>query len=118
MQEKEKKAALALQLQKEHDLRLKKALQLEINKKEKIETTITKEENIKKQDSILLIKTPEVNFDYKLWYMRRDSKKASKVVIDLMKKYPAMIVEIGTHSDMRGNSKYNKDLSQSEISLF
>lgn len=112
MQEKEKKAALALQLQKEHDLRLKKALQLEINKKEKIETTITKEDNIKKQDSTLLIKTPEVNFDYKLWYMRRDSKKASKVVIDLMKKYPAMIVEIGTHSDMRGNSKYNKDLSQ------
>ena len=44
--------------------------------------------------------------------MRRDSKKNSRVVVNLMNKYPDIIVEIGTHSDMRGNKKYNKDLSQ------
>ena len=29
-----------------------------------------------------------------------------------MDKYPKMVVEIGSHTDIRGNSKYNKDLSQ------
>jgi outer membrane protein OmpA-like peptidoglycan-associated protein len=29
-----------------------------------------------------------------------------------MKKYPKMVVEIGTHSDIRGNNRYNLELSQ------
>ncbi len=110
--EEERKAALALQQQKEHELRAQKAEQLEVDRKKKIKQAIAKEKDIVKENGELVIKTEEINFDYKLWYMRRDAKKASKVVIDLMKKYPDMIVEIGTHSDMRGNSRYNKELSQ------
>ena len=29
-----------------------------------------------------------------------------------MKKYPDMVVEIGSHTDVRGNNKYNLDLSE------
>ena len=31
---------------------------------------------------------------------------------ELMKKYPDMKIEIGSHTDSRGNEKYNADLSQ------
>ena len=110
--EKERKAVLALQQQKEHELRVKKLQQLEFERENKIKAAFEKEINIVKENGELVIKTKNINFDYKLWYMRRDSKKNSKVVIDLMNKYPNIIVEIGTHSDMRGNKKYNKDLSQ------
>ncbi|SEB76918.1 WD40-like Beta Propeller Repeat [Tenacibaculum sp. MAR_2009_124] len=110
--EEERKKALALQQQKEHELRAKKAQQLELNRKKNIKKAIAQEKDIAKENGELVIRTEEINFDYKLWYLRRDAKKASKTVIDLMKKYPDMIVEIGTHSDMRGNNRYNKELSQ------
>ena len=54
----------------------------------------------------------EIRFDYNLWYVRKDSKKIIKNVISLMKKYPDMVVEIGTHTDIRGNEKYNQNLSE------
>jgi len=73
---------------------------------------IADEDAIEKVKGKIIIKTDEINFDYNLWYLRRDSKKAIDKVIALMKKYPDMIIEIGTHTDIRGNSKYNLDLSQ------
>ncbi len=110
--EREKKEAIALQQRKEHELREKKALELIAEKKLKIKKTIAKEKNLVADKKQTVIKTEEINFDYNLWYLRRDAKKAIQVVIDLMKKYPEMIVEIGTHSDMRGHKKYNQELSQ------
>lgn len=32
-------------------------------------------------------------------------------VIELMNKHPDMVVEIGSHTDVRGNNAYNLDLS-------
>jgi outer membrane protein OmpA-like peptidoglycan-associated protein len=37
-------------------------------------------------------------------------------VIALMKKYPEMVIEIGSHTDSRGNAKFNEDLSQKRAS--
>ena len=110
--EKERKDFLALQQKKMDELRIRKLQQLAFERESKIKAAFKKEKDIVNENGKLFIRTKEINFDYKLWYMRRDSKKNSRVVVNLMNKYPDIIVEIGTHSDMRGNKKYNKDLSQ------
>ena len=37
-------------------------------------------------------------------------------VVELMKKYPDMEIEIGSHTDSRGNEKFNANLSQKRAS--
>ena len=45
-------------------------------------------------------------------YLRRESRERLGVVIEIMKKEQGITLEIGTHTDIRGNSSYNKKLSQ------
>ncbi|MDI1257559.1 MAG: OmpA family protein [Flavobacterium sp.] len=80
-------------------------------KKEKVEKIIAAEKDIVKDKDRLLIKTEPIYFDYDLWYIRKESKPILNKVIALMKKYPDMVVEIGSHTDVRGNNQYNLDLS-------
>ncbi|KAB1155229.1 OmpA family protein [Tenacibaculum aiptasiae] len=110
--EKEKREAIALQNAKEKELKRKQNLQLEIEKQKKIKEIIAKEKDIVPKNGQLVVRTDDINFDYNLWYLRRDTKKAIDKVIKLMKKYPDMVMEVGTHSDIRGNNKYNLELSQ------
>lgn len=110
--EKEKQQAIALQKIEEQELQKKEAQQLKIAKQNKTKEIIAKEVSIVPQKDKLIIKTEDINFDYKLWYLRRDTKKAIDKVVQLMKKYPDMVVEVGTHSDIRGNNRYNLELSQ------
>lgn len=84
----------------------------EDKKKERIKNIIALEPLIKKMRNKLVIETGDINFDYKLWYIRKDVKKVLKPVINLMQKYPKMQIEIASHTDIRGNEAYNKDLSQ------
>ena len=84
---------------------------LKLNKKKRIIDAIANEQNIVKLKDKIIYKTDEINFDYNLWYLRRDTKKAIDKVITLMKKYPDMVIEIGTHTDIRGHQKYNANLS-------
>ena len=35
-----------------------------------------------------------------------------EIVLGLMNKYPEMVIELGSHTDNRGDDRYNKDLSQ------
>ncbi|TYP97996.1 WD40 repeat protein [Tenacibaculum adriaticum] len=109
---KEEAIALELQKAKEQEQKVKDAEKLELNKKKDIENIIAKEKDIIKDKDRIIVKTEQINFDYKLWYLRRDTKKAIDRVITLMKKYPSMIIEVGTHSDIRGNDRYNLELSQ------
>ncbi|QCX01100.1 flagellar motor protein MotB [Aggregatimonas sangjinii] len=78
----------------------------------KIEQVIAKEEAIVKQDERIVFKTEEIHFDYSLWYLRRESRERLAKVIEIMKANPGMVIEIGTHTDIRGNDQYNRDLSQ------
>ena len=104
--------ALALKQAKEQAQKIKDKEKLKVAIAKKKEDIIANEKDIEKEKNRVVIKTDEINFDYKLWYLRRDSKKAIDKVITLMKKYPEMIVEVGTHSDIRGNNRYNLELSQ------
>jgi outer membrane protein OmpA-like peptidoglycan-associated protein len=82
------------------------------SKKGKIDDLLAKEKDIiKDKDNRLLIKTDPIYFDYTLWYIRRESKPILNRVIELMKKYPEMVVEIGSHTDNRGTDKNNMTLS-------
>ncbi|MBA0883043.1 OmpA family protein [Flavobacterium undicola] len=123
-QQKKKEALAALELKKkeaaiiaekakvEKETVAKKAIvEAEIKKKEKIATIVAAEKDIVKDKERLIIKTDPIYFDYDLWYIRKESKPILNRVIELMKKYPDMVVEIGSHTDNRGNAKYNLDLS-------
>ena len=83
----------------------------EIKKKEKIDNIIAKEKDVVKDKDRLIIKTDPIYFDYDLWYIRKESKPILNRVIEIMKKYPEMVVEIGSHTDNRGNDNYNRNLS-------
>lgn len=84
----------------------------ERNKKKRIAEAIEHEDALVKGKNRTVIKTQEIHFDYTLWYLRRESRERLEVVLQLLKKYPTMNIEIGTHTDIRGSANYNKELSQ------
>lgn len=110
--EMEKAIAIQLLQEKEQKIKADNLVKLQLKKKERIKEVIDKEKDIVKLKDKIIYKTDEINFDYNLWYLRRDTKRAIDKVIALMKKYPDMVIEIGTHTDIRGKNKYNLKLSQ------
>lgn len=110
--QKREAAIVAEKAKIEKEMAAKKAIvEAEIKKKEKIATIVAAEKDIVKDKDRLLIKTDPIYFDYDLWYIRKESKPILNRVIELMKKYPEMVVEIGSHTDNRGNDTYNLELS-------
>ncbi|MGB5819252.1 MAG: OmpA family protein [Saonia sp.] len=114
LEEIEKQLQLAQQKEEEERLRQQeKAKEMaERAKKEKIKSTIQKEGAIVKEKEKTIIKTKAINFDYSMWYLRRESRERLAKVIEIMKENPGITIEIGTHTDRRGNANYNKQLSQ------
>lgn len=113
-EENKKKEALALIALKEAEKKAKadKIAAAEVKKKEKVEQILAQEKDVVRDKDRLIIKTDPIYFDYNMWYIRKESKVVLGRVIALMKKYPDMIIEIGSHTDSRGNAKFNEDLSQ------
>ena len=124
-EEKKQKEALAAIALKEAETKAKKEaivqaeikkkeviVQAEIKKKEKVIQILAQEKDVVKDKDRLIIKTDPIYFDYDLWYIRKESKVILNRVFDLMKKYPEMVVEIGSHTDSRGDLKYNAELSE------
>lgn len=115
LQEQKKKEELALLEKKKKEALVAAQNEIEaakVKKKEKTDHIIANEKDVVKVKDRLLIKTDPIYFDYDLWYIRKESKPILNRVIELMKKYPDMVVEIGSHTDNRGNSKYNLTLSE------
>lgn len=101
----EKAKADILALQKNKEL-------AEQQKKEKVERILATEKEIVKDKNRLLIQTDPIYFDYNMWYIRKESKVILDKVVALMQKYPEMKVEIGSHTDTRGDKKFNSNLSE------
>ncbi|MBL0736950.1 OmpA family protein [Flavobacterium sp. GN10] len=110
---KKKEALVALEL-KEKEKKAKEAaiVAAEVKKQEKVKEILAKEKDVVKDKDRLIIKTDPIYFDYNMWYIRKESKVVLGRVVELMKKYPDMKIEIGSHTDSRGNDKFNEDLSQ------
>lgn len=105
----EKQQQIEQEKQKQEQEKLKKEAQ---DRKKQYDNIIASEPNIKYKNDKLIIETADINFDYKLWYIRKDVKKVLQPVVDLLKKYPDMQIEIESHTDIRGNKVYNRDLSE------
>lgn len=105
--------ATAQQLKKDKLEADKKAKEIATaKKKEKTDAIVAAEKDVVKDKDRLIIKTDPIYFDYNMWYIRKESKRILNRVVELMNKYPEMEVEIGSHTDNRGNAKFNEDLSQ------
>jgi outer membrane protein OmpA-like peptidoglycan-associated protein len=113
-EENKKKEALAAIELKEKEKKVKEAaiVAAEVKKQEKVKEILAKEKDVVKDKDRLIIKTDPIYFDYNMWYIRKESKVVLGRVVELMKKYPDMKIEIGSHTDSRGNDKFNEDLSQ------
>ena len=114
-EENKKKEALAVIAIKEKDKKAKEAaiVAAEVKKNEKVKQILEQEKDVIRDDkNRLIIKTDPIYFDYNMWYIRKESKVVLGRVVALMNKYPGMVIEIGSHTDSRGNAKFNEDLSQ------
>ncbi len=111
-QKKAEKAAKEKALEEEKLVAEQEKKAKEAKKKEKVKEILAKEQDVVEEKDKLVIKTEPIYFDYDLWYIRRDSKPILDKVIGLMNKYPDMIVEIGSHTDIRGGKTYNRILSE------
>ncbi|HEX9600211.1 MAG TPA: OmpA family protein [Mariniflexile sp.] len=59
----------------------------------------------------LQVELDKIYFDFNKSKIRDDAATTLNVLVDLMKKYPTMEVEVSAHTDARGNDQYNLDLS-------
>jgi len=114
-EENKKKEVLASIELKQKEKKAKEALIVaaEAKKTEKVKQILEQEKDVVKDNKDrLIIKTDPIYFDYNLWYIRKESKVVLSRVVELMRKYPEMVIEIGSHTDSRGNEKFNENLSQ------
>jgi peptidoglycan-associated lipoprotein len=71
------------------------------------------EENVKQNEKgDVQVELDKIFFDFDKSKIRDDAAKTLTVLVDLMKKYPSMEVEVSAHTDARGNDQYNLDLSK------
>lgn len=111
------------------DLECGKNYQLKANKKgfnETVKKITTTDENKKiheivielpkeefvTSDNKLLIKINPIYFDLNSSFIRQDAEDELKKVVDVMIRYPEMIIECGSHTDSRASEHYNMWLSE------
>lgn len=59
-----------------------------------------------------IIKIENIYYDLAKWNIRPDAAKELDKLVDILKKYPKMQIELGSHTDCRASAKYNQDLSE------
>jgi outer membrane protein OmpA-like peptidoglycan-associated protein len=59
-----------------------------------------------------IIKIDNIYYDLAKWNIRADAAKELDKLVDILKKYPNMKIELGSHTDCRASAKYNQDLSE------
>ena len=59
-----------------------------------------------------VIELPQIYYDFDQFYIRDDASNELDRVVSLMNQYPTLTIELGSHTDARGTTKYNERLSQ------
>jgi outer membrane protein OmpA-like peptidoglycan-associated protein len=59
-----------------------------------------------------IIELPNIYYNYNDASLRPDAQKDLALVISLLRQYPQLRIEIGSHTDSRGTEPYNLDLSR------
>ena len=65
----------------------------------------------KRQDGRLEVVLENIYFDLNKWDIKPEAAQVLNVLLDLLKKYPVMEVELGAHTDSRASDVYNMLLS-------
>ncbi|MEO9893235.1 OmpA family protein [Aurantibacter sp.] len=117
--EEEKRLAALAEEEKIREAEIKKQEEIkakakaEEERKKRIEQAIANEPLIERDGDRIIIKAePKIYFDYDLWYIRLKSKETLDKIVTILKNHKGIQLEIGTHTDIRGNNKYNQELSQ------
>lgn len=58
-----------------------------------------------------MIQINPINFDLNKYVIRPDAAKELDKIVEVMNKYPNMVVELGSHTDCRASKAYNMSLS-------
>ncbi len=58
-----------------------------------------------------MVQINPINFDLNKYNIRPDAAKELDKIVEVMNKYPKMVVELGSHTDCRGSKAYNERLS-------
>ena len=78
-----------------------------------LESFADAEERVKENDKgDVQVQLDKIYFDFDEAVIREDAATTLNVLVDLMKKYPSMEVEVSAHTDARGPDQYNLDLSK------
>jgi len=72
---------------------------------------IIPEEIIKVRPSTYIVNIEPIYFELNSSFLNKDAKRELDKVVELMNKYPEMIIESGSHTDSRGIEGYNVWLS-------
>jgi outer membrane protein OmpA-like peptidoglycan-associated protein len=89
------------------DGRVRFTIELEIESYDDAEEII-----ITKDDGLVYIQLENIYFDLNKWDIKTQAASTLDVLVDIMKKYPRMEVELGAHTDSRASDAYNLRLSQ------
>jgi len=65
----------------------------------------------KKEDGTVLIELENIYFDLDKWNIKPQAAQVLNVLVGLLKKYPYMEIQIGSHTDSRASTMYNLRLS-------
>ncbi|MDI1316368.1 OmpA family protein [Flavobacterium sp.] len=65
----------------------------------------------KKEDGTVLIDLENIYFDLDKWDIKPQAAEVLTVLLDILKKYPYMEIQIGSHTDTRASEMYNLRLS-------
>ena len=65
----------------------------------------------KRQDGTVQIVLENIYFDLNKWNIKPDAERILKDLVDLLKKYPEMEIEMAAHTDSRASDYYNIILS-------
>lgn len=65
----------------------------------------------KKIDGRLEVVLENIYFDFNKWDIKPEAAQVLNVLLDLLKKYPVMEIELGAHTDSRASEVYNMVLS-------
>lgn len=63
-------------------------------------------------DLAKVLEIERIYFDLDKWDIRPDARVELRKIVEIMKKYPEMKIEIGSHTDSRASFEYNEKLSQ------
>ncbi len=78
-----------------------------------LESYADAEERIKENEiGQVQVDLEKIFFDFNKWDIRKDATLTLNTLVDLMKKYPEMEVEVSAHTDARGPDEYNLNLSK------